>query len=87
MQRTLEKGESIIICSAHYGNWEWGMLALGMNLSTAKYVIYKPLNNKVFDEWFYNMRTRFGNSLSYHEANHAHSYRNKKYNFSILLRI
>ena len=58
----LQRGESVIACSAHYGNWEWGMLAFGLNLSETKYVIYKPLNNKVFDSWFYNMRARFGNT-------------------------
>jgi KDO2-lipid IV(A) lauroyltransferase len=58
----LIKGESVIACSAHYGNWEWGMLAFGLNLSETKYVIYKPLNNKVFDNWFYDMRARFGNT-------------------------
>ena len=58
----LKKGESVIACSAHYGNWEWGMLAFGLNLSETKYVIYKPLNNKIFDSWFYKMRARFGNT-------------------------
>jgi len=62
IQDRLLKGESVIACSAHYGNWEWGMLAFGLNLAKTKYVIYKPLNNKVFDVWFYNMRARFGNT-------------------------
>ncbi|WP_432711108.1 lysophospholipid acyltransferase family protein [Pedobacter sp.] len=63
IENHLNKGESAIVCSAHYGNWEWGTLALGLNLSITRYVIYKPLNNKVFDSWFYNMRARFGNTL------------------------
>ncbi|MET3113810.1 KDO2-lipid IV(A) lauroyltransferase [Pedobacter sp. CG_S7] len=62
IEERLQKDESVIACSAHYGNWEWGMLAFGLNLSKTKYVIYKPLNNKVFDNWFYNMRARFGNT-------------------------
>jgi len=62
IEEHLQKGESVIACSAHYGNWEWGMLAFGLNLSETKYVIYKPLNNKVFDKWFYNIRARFGNT-------------------------
>lgn len=55
------KGESVLGCTGHYGNWELCMLALGAELSKPEYVIYKPLNNKVFDDWFYKIRSRFGN--------------------------
>jgi len=55
------KGESVLACTGHYGNWELCMLALGVNLSAPEYVIYKPLSNKVFENWFLNFRTRFGN--------------------------
>lgn len=55
------KGESVIACTGHYGNWDLGMLALGASISQTAYVIYKPLNNPTFDNWFYKMRTRFGN--------------------------
>lgn len=57
------KGESVLACTGHYGNWELCMLALGAELSKPEYVIYKPLNNKVFDDWFYKIRTRFGNQF------------------------
>jgi KDO2-lipid IV(A) lauroyltransferase len=57
------KGESVLACTGHYGNWELCMLALGAELSKPEYVIYKPLNNKVFDDWFYKIRTRFGNNF------------------------
>lgn len=55
------RGESVLACTGHYGNWEWGMLALGSRLSKKAYVIYKPLNNKVFDDWFLKMRSKYGN--------------------------
>lgn len=58
-----ERGESVLACSAHYGNWEWGTLAIGMYVKAANYAIYKPLSNKVFDQWFHRIRTRFGNQL------------------------
>lgn len=58
----LQQGKSIILCSAHYGNWEWGMLALGLQFSNPKYVIFKPLNNELFNKWFYKTRSKFGNS-------------------------
>lgn len=56
-----DKGESVLACTGHYGNWELCMLALGNELSKPEYVIYKPLHNEVFDDWFYKIRTRFGN--------------------------
>jgi KDO2-lipid IV(A) lauroyltransferase len=58
-----DKGESVLACTGHYGNWELGMLALGLQLSKPEYVIYKPLSNKVYDDWFYHIRTRFGNKF------------------------
>lgn len=59
----LERGESVLVCSAHYGNWEWGVLAIGLNFDVPNYAIYKPLNNPVFDDWFKKVRSRFGNSM------------------------
>lgn len=56
-----KKGESVLACTGHYGNWELCMLALGANLSAPEYVIYKPLSNKVFEDWFLKMRSQFGN--------------------------
>lgn len=58
-----DMGESVLVCSAHYGNWEWGTMALGLNIGVPIYPIYKPLSNKVFDKWFYHIRTRFGNKM------------------------
>ncbi|RZL33154.1 MAG: lauroyl acyltransferase [Pedobacter sp.] len=57
------EGKSVLICSAHYGNWEWGTLGIGLNFSADHYPIYKPLNNPVFDNWFKKVRSRFGNKL------------------------
>ena len=61
VEEYFNRGESVLACTGHYGNWELCMLALGAELSKPEYVIYKPLNNKLFDEWFYKIRTRFGN--------------------------
>lgn len=57
------RGESVLACTGHYGNWEMCMLALGLNLSATEYVIYKPLTNKIFENWFTKWRTRFGNEF------------------------
>ncbi len=57
----LDKQESILACTGHYGNWELGMMALGVKIPAKAYVIYKPLSNDVFDDWFYKIRTRTNN--------------------------
>lgn len=59
----LNRGKSILICSAHYGNWEWGTLGIGLNFPGDHYPIYKPLSNPVFDNWFKKIRSQFGNKL------------------------
>jgi KDO2-lipid IV(A) lauroyltransferase len=56
-----KNGESVLACTGHYCNWELCMLALGAKLTATEYVIYKPLSNKVFGNWFQKARTRFGN--------------------------
>ncbi|NII84871.1 KDO2-lipid IV(A) lauroyltransferase [Pedobacter sp. SG908] len=63
VQAYLDRGESVLICSAHYGNWEWGTLGIGLNFQADHYPIYKPLTNPIFDNWFKKVRSRFGNKL------------------------
>ena len=63
VQAYLDQGESILVCSAHYGNWEWGTLGIGLNFNADHYPIYKPLSNTNFDNWFKKVRSRFGNKL------------------------
>ena len=57
----LDKNQSILACTGHYGNWELGMMALGLKIPAQAYVIYKPLNNQVFDNWFHKIRTKTNN--------------------------
>lgn len=56
-----KRGESALACTGHYGNWELGMMAVGLKFSAKSYVIYKPVRNKVFEHWFNTLRTKFGN--------------------------
>ena len=59
----LKNNESVLFCSSHYGNYEWVCMAIGMAFSGEHYPIYKPLSNEIFDNWFFNMRSRFGNRM------------------------
>lgn len=56
-----KRGESALACTGHYGNWELAMMAAGLNFSATANVIYKPINNKVFEHWLNTLRTKFGN--------------------------
>jgi KDO2-lipid IV(A) lauroyltransferase len=53
-----DQGKSISAVAGHYCNWEWA----GSEFSTNNplFIIYKPLNNELFDEFFKNVRAKFG---------------------------
>jgi len=56
------KGKQIFFVIGHYGNWEW----LASMENTIPYHIaslYQPLQNKMFDKFFYDMRTMYGVSV------------------------
>ncbi|MEI7501447.1 MAG: lysophospholipid acyltransferase family protein [Bacteroidota bacterium] len=46
-----KKGQSIICIAGHYGNWEWGGLASGVQLMHKPVGFYKPLSNKYIDAY------------------------------------
>lgn len=58
--RHLDAGKSVIAVSGHYGNWEWGALAIGLALKEKVFVIYKPISDKRFEHLINSMRSRFG---------------------------
>ncbi len=52
----------ILTVMAHYNNWEWGA-GLSMQCPYHYEAIYKPLENKYFDNLMLKMRSRFGAEL------------------------
>ncbi|TCV18605.1 KDO2-lipid IV(A) lauroyltransferase [Sphingobacterium alimentarium] len=61
--RHFDAGKAVIGVTAHYGNWELGILRLSLMTEFPKLVIYKPLNNKDFDSVYNTIRTRFGATM------------------------
>ncbi|WP_354355357.1 lysophospholipid acyltransferase family protein [Pedobacter sp. UYP30] len=59
----LQNSVSVLGCGGHFGNWELGGLSLGLELETKTLMIYKPLSNKVFENWLNKCRSRYGNVL------------------------
>lgn len=50
-QETLADGFSIQV-TAHYANWEWGVLAYSLFIDRQNIGFYKPLSNKYIDSYF-----------------------------------
>ncbi|GMT45050.1 MAG: acetyltransferase [bacterium] len=56
-----EAGKSVILLSAHYGNWEWGGLSIPLQLDNKHVIVlYKPLSNKFADRLVKKNRSRTG---------------------------
>ena len=63
-QRGLELGKGVILCSAHYGNWEVMNLALGyLNLPLS--VMARPVDNPLVHCFLEKIRTCSGNRVIY----------------------
>ncbi len=61
MTNCLQNGKSLIAVSGHYGNWEWGPLAIGLQVKEKVLIVYKPLSDKRFEGLMNeSMRSRFG---------------------------
>lgn len=60
--RGLEKGCGVILCTAHYGNWELMNAVLGL-LDLPMSVLARPLDNPLVHEHVKAIRTRTGNRV------------------------
>jgi KDO2-lipid IV(A) lauroyltransferase len=63
LTKHLQNGRSVIAVSGHYGNWEWGPVAIGLELKEKVLVVYKPLSDKRFEGLMNSMRSRFGSVM------------------------
>ncbi len=59
----LNNGQSIMIVTGHYANWEWGIPRYALMTDQPLLAIYKPLSNKEFEKTFNDMRIRFGGKM------------------------
>lgn len=53
-------GRSLVAIGGHYCNWEWAGLNFPFYTDKKFLIIYKPLSNKLFDQFFHKVRARFG---------------------------
>jgi len=58
-----EKGQNAICVSAHFNNWEWGVLIMGKQFKHKPFGVYKPLSNKYIDAYIERKRKKLDMSL------------------------
>ena len=58
-----EKGQSIILMSAHYNNWEYMITSLDQRISHHGIGVGKPLDNKSFGRFITARRARYGTEI------------------------
>jgi KDO2-lipid IV(A) lauroyltransferase len=56
-------GRSAVLLTAHYANWEWLLLAAGVEFEIPIHVVYQPLRVAAVDTFFRDARSRFGSRL------------------------
>jgi KDO2-lipid IV(A) lauroyltransferase len=63
IKKHIEKNQSVILLSAHQGNWEWMLAAVSLLCPCHLDALYRPLHNLDMDQFFLGMRTRFGSRM------------------------
>ncbi len=63
LHASVKKNQSIILLSAHQGNWEWMVAAIASSIPYPLDALYRPLHNSVMDRFFIDIRSRFGASV------------------------
>lgn len=64
IEEAILQKKSIVVASAHFGNWEWGALAAPSIVAPLQAIgFYKPLSNPLIDQKERNNRGRYGLSL------------------------
>jgi len=60
LEKYFEQGKSVIAVSGHYCNWEYAALNYSAVSDRKFMIIYKPLSDAVYDDFFVKVRSRFG---------------------------
>lgn len=62
IQQLYDKKKPLIILLAHCGNFEWLCLSSGF-LPFENFLVYKKINDSVFNNWIKKSRSKFGGNL------------------------
>ncbi len=59
VRQVMRQGQSVVLLSAHQGNWEWMLAAVAVSLQYPLDALYRPLHNVHAERFFMAIRTRF----------------------------
>lgn len=65
VDRYYERGQTVILMSAHYNNWEYMVSSLNMQLLHHGIGVGKPLNDKLTGPFIARQRIRYGTEVVY----------------------
>ncbi len=68
VNRYYEAGQTVVLMSAHYNDWEYMVTSLNMQLFHHGIGVGKKLSNKVLEPWVFRRRTRFGTEVVYSDT-------------------
>jgi Kdo2-lipid IVA lauroyltransferase/acyltransferase len=60
VQECVAAKQSVVLLTAHYGNWEWLSLAAGVHFGIPIDIVYQPQRVDAFDQFLREARGRFG---------------------------
>ncbi|QOJ28534.1 MAG: lysophospholipid acyltransferase family protein [Ignavibacteriales bacterium] len=63
IRQKFEEGKGVILLTAHYGNWEYSALAIGIYTGIPLYVVTKSQRNPFVNDWMNRYRAKFGNVI------------------------
>lgn len=58
-----DKSQSYLFAVGHYGNWEWSTIVTPLVTKAQSLIIYKPLNNDFFNDFFTKIREKSGSKM------------------------
>ncbi len=58
-----QKGQSVIVLSGHFGNWEYQPASASQNAAFLVLPVYRPLKNSAFNWYIGKIRLRFSDGL------------------------
>lgn len=62
-----QKGQSVLLLSSHFNNWEYMVLSLGMQFPFQGIGVGKRMTNKTFEKLMHQRRTRYGTKVCYND--------------------
>jgi KDO2-lipid IV(A) lauroyltransferase len=63
VHQALQDGRHVIMLTSHYGNWEWGSLAMGLEYPGKVMGVYLTMKNHFWNLQFRKMRAQTGNHM------------------------